>query len=117
MLAYSGKGKFVVEPVDLSRIVEESGKILAMSVSKKATVTYNLATDLPAVQADAAQICQVLMNLVINASEALGEHAGDHGVDQREPARGRRLGPHGHRRRTCRKGFTFAWKLPIRASA
>jgi signal transduction histidine kinase/CheY-like chemotaxis protein len=76
MLAYSGKGKFLVEAVDLSRVVEESKKILAMSVSKKATVTYNLAADLPAVQADAAQMCQVLMNLVINASEALGERGG-----------------------------------------
>ena len=76
MLAYSGKGKFIVEPVDLSRVVEDSKKMLAMSVSKKATVTYNLADNLPVIQADAAQMCQVVMNLVINASEALGEHGG-----------------------------------------
>ena len=43
MLAYSGKGKFVVEPVSLSRVVEDSKKMLAMSVSKKATVRCNLA--------------------------------------------------------------------------
>ena len=42
MLAYSGKGRFIVEPVDLSRVVEDSKKMLAMFVSKKATVTYNL---------------------------------------------------------------------------
>jgi PAS domain S-box-containing protein len=76
MLAYAGKGKFVVEPVDLSRLVEDSKKMLAMSVSKKATVTYNLASRLPLIQADAAQLCQVVMNLVINASEALGEQGG-----------------------------------------
>ena len=76
MLAYSGKGKFIVEPVDLSRVVEDSKKMLAMSVSKKATVTYNLTDNLPVIQADAAQMCQVVMNLVINASEALGEHGG-----------------------------------------
>ena len=76
MLAYSGKGRFIVEPVDLSRLVEDSQKMLAMSVSKKATVSYNLAADLPPIQADASQMCQVLMNLVINASEALGEQGG-----------------------------------------
>jgi CheY-like chemotaxis protein len=76
MLAYSGKGKFIVEPVDLSRVVEDSKKMLAMSVSKKARVTYNLTDNLPVIQADAAQMCQVVMNLVINASEALDEHGG-----------------------------------------
>ena len=76
MLAYSGKGKFIVEPVDLSRVIEDSKKMLAMSVSKKATVTYNLTSNPPVISADAAQMCQVVMNLVINASEALGEHGG-----------------------------------------
>ena len=76
MLAYSGKGKFVVEPLSLSLVVERSKKMLAMSVSKKAMVTYNLASNLPVIQADAAQMCQVVMNLVINASEALGERSG-----------------------------------------
>jgi len=76
ILAYSGKGKFIVEPVDLSRVVEDSKKILAMSVSKKARVTYSLTKDLPVIQADAAQMGQVVMNLVINASEALGEQDG-----------------------------------------
>ena len=76
MLAYSGKGKFIVEPVSLSRVVEDSKKMLAMSVSKKATVRYNLASDLPTTLADASQIHQVILNLVINASEALGEQSG-----------------------------------------
>ena len=76
MLVYYGKGKFVVETVNLSRVVEDSKKLLAMSVSKKATLTYRLAADVPAIDADAGQIGQVLMNLVINASEALGEPGG-----------------------------------------
>ena len=67
LLAYSGRGKFIVEPVDMSRVVEDSSKMLAVSVSKKARVTYNLADNLPVIQADAAQMCQVVMNLVINA--------------------------------------------------
>ena len=76
MLAYSGKGKFVVEPLSLSQVVDDSKKMLAMSVSKKASVNYDLATDLPAMRADAGQIGQVIMNLVINASEAIGEEGG-----------------------------------------
>jgi PAS domain S-box-containing protein len=76
MLAYSGSGKFLVEAVNLSQVVEDSRGMLALAVSRKATVTYNLATDLPLIRADATQMRQVVMNLVINASEALGEEVG-----------------------------------------
>jgi PAS domain S-box-containing protein len=76
MLAYSGKGKFVVEAVNLSRLVEDMRKILEISVSKKATLKFNLADDLPAIQGDASQMHQVILNLVINASEALGDSSG-----------------------------------------
>ena len=76
MLAYAGKGKFIVEPVNLSRVVEDCQTMLAMSVSKKATLTYNLSPALPATLADASQIHQVVLNLVINASEALGDQSG-----------------------------------------
>lgn len=76
MLAYSGKGKFVVAPVNLSRLVFEMGPILAVSVSKKALLRYELREDLPTVEADATQLHQVIMNLVINASEAIGDNSG-----------------------------------------
>ncbi|HEY6000342.1 MAG TPA: response regulator [bacterium] len=76
MLAYSGKGRFVVEPINLSRVVEEIGHLLATVVSKRATVRYHLAADLPPVEADATQIRQVVMNLITNASDALGEAEG-----------------------------------------
>jgi signal transduction histidine kinase/DNA-binding response OmpR family regulator len=76
MLAYSGKGKIIVEPVHISRVVEDAEQMLEVAVSKKAGVTYDLATMLPLINADASQICQVVMNLVINASEALGEQGG-----------------------------------------
>jgi PAS domain S-box-containing protein len=76
MLAYSGKGKFLVEQLDLSQVVEDSKKMVAISVSKKATLTYDLAADLPAIAADAAQVYQVIMNLAINASEALDGQSG-----------------------------------------
>lgn len=76
MLAYSGKGQFVVGPVNLSAIVEELRPMLAVSISKKAVLHYDLRRDLPAIEADATQMRQVVMNLVINASESLGEDDG-----------------------------------------
>ena len=76
LLAYAGKGRFVVEPLDLSKVVEESKPILSISPAKKAILTFNLDHTLPAVQADRSQIQQVVMNLVINASEALSDQGG-----------------------------------------
>jgi CheY-like chemotaxis protein/nitrogen-specific signal transduction histidine kinase len=76
MLAYSGKGKFMVEPIDLTRCVKDLSRMLEVSISKKAVLKHNLIPDLPTIQADASQINQVVMNLIINASEALGEGGG-----------------------------------------
>ncbi|MBU0679366.1 MAG: PAS domain S-box protein [Verrucomicrobia bacterium] len=76
MLAYSGKGQFLVEPVDLNEIVEEMTRLLEVSVSKMAILRYGLAPNLPAVKADATQIRQVVMNLITNASEAIGSASG-----------------------------------------
>ncbi|MDD5284720.1 MAG: ABC transporter substrate binding protein [Desulfuromonadaceae bacterium] len=76
MLAYSGKGKFVVETIDINRLVQEMEHMLDVSISKKAIFRYNLNQPLPSVQVDATQIRQVVMNLVINASEAIGERNG-----------------------------------------
>ena len=76
MLAYSGKGRFVVAHHDISEIVREMGQILSVSVSKKATIRYSLAEGLPAVKSDATQIRQVIMNLITNASDALGDMNG-----------------------------------------
>jgi PAS domain S-box-containing protein len=76
LLAYSGKATFVVEALDLSRLVEEMEHLLAVGVSKKGVLRYELAHDLPAVDGDSSQIGQVVMNLVTNASDALGESSG-----------------------------------------
>ena len=76
MLAYSGKGKFVVEHIDMSRLVEEMHNMMEVSISKKAVFRFNLTSPLPSVEADATQLRQVIMNLVINASEAIGDKSG-----------------------------------------
>ncbi|MBT0663632.1 response regulator [Geobacter pelophilus] len=76
MLAYSGKGRFVIEELDLNRLLEEMGHMLEVSISKKAVLRYNLQRPLPAITADATQIRQIIMNLVINASEAIGDKSG-----------------------------------------
>ncbi len=76
MLAYSGKGRFIVQPLDLSRLIEEMADLLRASVSKKAELEQDLAASLPAFEADATQIRQLAMNLITNASEALGEDTG-----------------------------------------
>jgi len=76
MLAYSGKGRFVLEPLNLNHIVEEMTNMLQVSISKKAVLRYHLTKHLPSIVADATQIRQVVMNLAINASEAIGDKSG-----------------------------------------
>ena len=76
MLAYSGKGQFIIERVSLNALVEEMSHLLRMSVSKSAVLNYNLAPDLPMIEGDATQLRQIVMNLILNASDALGEKSG-----------------------------------------
>jgi signal transduction histidine kinase/ActR/RegA family two-component response regulator len=76
MLAYSGKGRFVVEPVDLNEFVEEMAHLLEVSISKKAVLKYNFSNNLPSIDCDATQIRQIIMNLITNASEAIGDKSG-----------------------------------------
>lgn len=76
MLAYSGRGHFDVRPVSLTELVLDMTHLLGASLSKKAQVKYELMPELPAVQGDVAQLRQVIMNLITNASDALGDRAG-----------------------------------------
>jgi PAS domain S-box-containing protein len=76
LLAYSGRGHFVLVCLDLTPLVREMLELLEVSISKKATLHLDLAEGLPAVLADATQLRQVVMNLVINASEAIGDRPG-----------------------------------------
>jgi len=76
MLAYSGKGRFVVKPLNVSTLTEDITKLLEVSITRNVVLKYQLAEQLPAVDADEAQIQQVIMNLVINASDAIGDKSG-----------------------------------------
>jgi len=76
MLAYSGKGKFLIEALDLNALIEEMLHLLKVSISTNAFLRLNLVENLPAVEADATQMRQVIMNLVLNATESLGEEGG-----------------------------------------
>jgi signal transduction histidine kinase len=76
LMIYAGKESEVLGPVDVSRIVVEMLELLKVSVSKRATLVTDLGQDLPAVWASAAQIRQIVMNLVTNASEAIGDRDG-----------------------------------------
>jgi PAS domain S-box-containing protein len=76
MLAYGGAEPVVVEPLDLSRVVREMAQLLESSISGQTTVVYRLEANLPLIEADDAQLSQVVMNLLTNAVEAVGEGKG-----------------------------------------
>jgi two-component system cell cycle sensor histidine kinase/response regulator CckA len=76
LMVYSGQDEASLGPVDLSRLVEEMLELLKISISKNATLRVELPKNLPAVRANAVQIRQVVMNLITNASEALGNKDG-----------------------------------------
>ena len=76
MLAYSGKGRFVIEPIDIGKLVEEMAHLLVVSISKKVTLKFNFAENILTFDGDATQIRQVIMNLITNASEAIGDKTG-----------------------------------------
>jgi hypothetical protein len=75
-MTYSGGQSPAFEPVDVSSLVDEMLQLRKVSVSKHVALEADLGEGLPAVHANPAQIRQVLMNLVTNASEAIGERRG-----------------------------------------
>jgi len=76
MLAYSGKGRFLIEKLNLNEAVDEMTHMLEVSISKKAVIKYHYCDNLPLIEADATQIRQIIMNLVTNASEAIDRTSG-----------------------------------------
>jgi two-component system cell cycle sensor histidine kinase/response regulator CckA len=77
MLAYSGRGTFVLEAVNVTQLIERVVRLLESTIPKKAALRLHLAAGLPCIHADASQIQQVVMNLITNAAESLAD---GHGV-------------------------------------
>ncbi|HWQ09809.1 MAG TPA: response regulator, partial [Holophaga sp.] len=76
MLAYSGRGAFVIQTLDLNQVVGDIAQLLKATLSKKVDLQFSLGGNLPHIDADIAQLQQVIMNLVTNAAEAIGDQEG-----------------------------------------
>lgn len=76
LLAYAGKGRYIVEPVDASATIQEMGSLLRSAVSRSASLQLELPSTVPPIEVDVNQFRQVVMTLVTNASDALGERQG-----------------------------------------
>ena len=77
MLAYAGKGRFVIEPVDLTVLTDELLPLLRVSIPPQVALQLEPASELPPVLADATQFRQIVMNLVLNSVDAIGERPGE----------------------------------------
>jgi len=77
LLAYAGRGQFIIQPISVSELLHEMGTLLRVATDSLTTVAYQLAADLPAIDADEAQLRQVFMNLLVNAAEAVDETGGE----------------------------------------
>jgi two-component system, cell cycle sensor histidine kinase and response regulator CckA len=76
MLAYSGRGQLATQPVDMNALMRDMENLLRISINKRVVLKLDFADGLPAIEADPSQVRQVLLNLVINASEAIGDRSG-----------------------------------------
>jgi PAS domain S-box-containing protein len=94
LLAYAGQGKFLVTRFDLSVSVREMLSLLQTSISKSVDLKLALEDHLPWMEGDASQIQQVIMNLVINAAEAIGKERGWLRVSTRTASEGDRGAEH-----------------------
>ncbi|MDX8389588.1 MAG: response regulator [Mariprofundaceae bacterium] len=76
MLAYAGQGSYSKEPLHLSKLIHEMMDLLQVSIGKNVDVSCQLPDSLSLIDGDLAQMQQVVMNLVINASDAISEQRG-----------------------------------------
>ncbi len=81
MLAYSGKGSFIVKPTHLCKLVSEMTQLLEVSISKDVNMVYQLSDDIPFILADVAQLQQVILNLITNANDAMEGKRGSIHID------------------------------------
>ena len=83
MLAYSGKGCFSTETIDLNELLQETVMLVQSSLSANAQLHFDLSDELPLIEGDATQLRQLVMNLVTNASDALIDGQGTIAISSR----------------------------------
>ena len=76
MLAYSGQGRFQVSTFELGEFLKTAIDLVRITIRPTIAVQVDLAAGLPCIEGDRAQLQQVVMNLVLNAADAIGERAG-----------------------------------------
>ncbi len=76
LLAYAGKGQFVIQPVDVCKLVTEVSTLIRASISRKITLVMDISDECPTIKGDRTQLQQLIMNLVINGGEAIGDQPG-----------------------------------------
>jgi len=76
MLDYAGRGRFSIEAVDLPGLVRDMAQLLRATIPKQVELHCHFREGLPSIHADPTQVRQVIMNLITNAAEALGERPG-----------------------------------------
>ena len=76
LLAYAGRGKFQIVPINLNTLIRENAGLIETALPNRAELQAQLTDQEPLIEADRGQIQQVVMNLVINAAEALGPDGG-----------------------------------------
>ncbi|MDQ6969067.1 MAG: PAS domain S-box protein [Mariprofundus sp.] len=77
MLDYAGKGRFVIEAINVSDLIQDMARLMEVSIGKQVSTHFALSQDLPWIEADASQIQQVVLNLITNANDAIGDHTGN----------------------------------------
>jgi signal transduction histidine kinase len=76
LLAYAGKGRQIIQPINLNTLITEMVQLLQPTISPQIDFHYQLAEDLPPIEGDATQLRQVMMNLIVNAADAIGTQPG-----------------------------------------
>lgn len=77
LLNYAGKGRREIKPVDICHVTRDALAIVQASVSRKITIRADVPSDCPVIQADVGQLQQLVLNLVLNAAEAIGDNHGE----------------------------------------
>lgn len=88
MVTYSGRPEPGFQPISLAELVEDMVEILRASISRLSRVEFDFEPNLPAVLGEPSQLRQVVMNLLVNASEAMTPHGGVILVSARTQRRG-----------------------------